>query len=415
MVNNSSVQALEKKTKVLFTVKFLPIFMGLSNDLLFYIAINTLFLTYIKSLSASQITFLVSISGIIYIVLQKPFLKIIKRIGNIKSVRLGTIMLLLASILLTFSKKYLLIILGEIIYVVSFLFKSMDNVILKNNLVFLNKQDKYIKYKNKSNIIFAINTTIITLLAGYLYQIDCFLPMYLCILLSIFNVFFSYLLVEVECKEETSDEKLSNERIKFRKTILLILIAYAIFYAIISTGKTNIKLLMEHELEIFFGLGKTAIYFSYVLVISQISRVIANMLFYKVYKKIKDKVLYYLPIVCLIAFLLVIVGSIIQLVICRIILILIGLCLVFSIKDIFSTYIHDLVLKKARLHERQECISYLGLSKKIGEISISLIISLLLLKLDLLYIIFVSLLLSLISYIINLEIYTFIIREDEKK
>ena len=58
---------------------------------------------------------------------------------------------------------------------------------------------------------------------------------------------------------------------------------------------------------------------------------------------------------------------------------------------------------------------YLGLFKKIGEIGISLIISLLLLRIDLMYIIFVSLVLAFISYIINFDIYTLIIREEEKK
>lgn len=83
-----------KRRKVILSNKIIPYFIGISDDLMFFIAINTLFFTVVKGLSATEISFLTTIPSLSYIALQIPALKIITKIGNIKSIRIGTIMLL---------------------------------------------------------------------------------------------------------------------------------------------------------------------------------------------------------------------------------------------------------------------------------------------------------------------------------
>ena len=67
--------------------RIFPWYAGLSDDLLFWAAIDTLFLTVVKDFNASQIVSLTTVSLITCIVLQVPLLKIIKKIGNTNSVR----------------------------------------------------------------------------------------------------------------------------------------------------------------------------------------------------------------------------------------------------------------------------------------------------------------------------------------
>lgn len=105
---------------------------------------------------------------------------------------------------------------------------------------------------------------------------------------------------------------------------------------------------------------------------------------------------------CGTAFFTIIVGSFIPELLIKFILMSIGFCIILGIRDGFSTYIQDLLLKKAKPSEQQASISYLGLSRKIGETSISFIFSLMLLKVDLFYIIVTLVVLSLISFMINL-------------
>ena len=117
-----------KRRKIMLSNSIIPYFMGLSDDLMFFIAINSLFFTVVKNLSTAEISFLTTISSLSCILLQIPFLKIIQKIGNIQSIRLGTIMLLTSSILMTFGGNYTIIMIGNIIYTTAFLFKKMDKI-----------------------------------------------------------------------------------------------------------------------------------------------------------------------------------------------------------------------------------------------------------------------------------------------
>ena len=87
--------------------KIFPWFSGLSADLVFYIAINTIWLTNVKGLSAAQITFLTTIASLFAIGFQMPALAIMKKLGNTISMRIGTFLLLISSVMLTFSTKYI--------------------------------------------------------------------------------------------------------------------------------------------------------------------------------------------------------------------------------------------------------------------------------------------------------------------
>lgn len=132
-----------KRRKAILSNKILPYFIGISDDLMFFIAIKTLFFTVVKGLSASQITFLTTVTNVSYILMQMPALKIIQKIGNVRAIRLGTIMFLCSSLLITFGNHYIVIIIGFMLYQPAHLFKKMEQVALKNNLTYLNKQDCY--------------------------------------------------------------------------------------------------------------------------------------------------------------------------------------------------------------------------------------------------------------------------------
>ena len=193
MSSNSNINEI-KKRKALFSAKVIPWFEGFSDDLIFYIAINTLFLTIVKNFSSSQISLFTSVPCLCYIILQPIFLKIIKKIRNKKSVIIGCLMLLLGSIIITFAKSFYIVMIGQILYTLAFLFKTMDTVMLKNNLIYLNKENEYVSYANKASIIYSISTTIIALFSGYLFKLNNYLPMYCGILICLVNLIISFML-----------------------------------------------------------------------------------------------------------------------------------------------------------------------------------------------------------------------------
>lgn len=404
MSSNSNINEI-KKRKALFSAKVIPWFEGFSDDLIFYIAINTLFLTIVKNFSSSQISLFTSVPCLCYIILQPIFLKIIKKIGNKKSVIIGCLMLLLGSIIITFAKSFYIVMIGQILYTLAFLFKTMDTVMLKNNLIYLNKENEYVSYANKASIIYSISTTIIALFSGYLFKLNNYLPMYCGILICLVNLIISFMLDEQIIDNNFTDKINQNEKVKVSKIILLIMISYGLFYSTIGRGQANSKLLIQYSLNEYFDVGKTAIYFSYILVLSRITRVLASLLFNKIYSKLKEKMGYYLTIICGNAFLFIILGYFIPNIIFKFTLMSLGFCLILGIRDIFRTYSKDLVLKNSKVSEQQTFISYLGLARKIGETILSFGFSMVLLKFELIHVIFILLILSGISFMVNYKLY----------
>ena len=118
---------------------------------------------------------------IINILLQVPLLKVIHKIGNTKSVRLGSFLLLISSILLTFGTNYIVIVVGKIFYEMAMTFQNMINAILKNNLELQNKDSEYIKYRTRSNTVYAVVTMLISFVASIMFNINNYLPMIGCI------------------------------------------------------------------------------------------------------------------------------------------------------------------------------------------------------------------------------------------
>lgn len=268
--------------------KIYPLFYGISSDLLFYIAIDTIFLSIVKGYSDSQINFLVSFAMLSILILQPINLRIIKKIGNINSVKVSMWILLIGAIILTFSNNYYLTLIGYALYEIAYIFKSMESVILKRNLVYLNKGDDFIRIQSEGATIYAIITLIVSLIAGYLFTVNNYLPMYLCIGCCVLNIIFTYFLYEVPYEYENSVNK---KKFKFTKIIILLMLVYCLGYPMMSLAQTNGKLFIQSNLLELFDVKSTSITLVIIVAASRVVRVLSNLVFPKIYKKLKNKTL----------------------------------------------------------------------------------------------------------------------------
>ena len=297
----------EKMTKF---NKIFPWYSGLSSDLLFWVAIDTLFLTVVKNFNASQIVSLTTVSLITCIALQVPLLNIIKKIGNTNSVRLGSMLLLISSLLLTFGQNYIVIVLGKVIYEIAFTFQNMSNAVLKNNLELQNRNNEYIKVKTKSNTIYATVTMIISFIASLMFNLNNYLPMFGCITFCLICFILSFYIVDYskynKIKKEITIK--SKTKVNYTKLIIVLIVSYGLFYPIVNSGQSNGKLFIQQELLLNFDVEKTALIIGAILCISRIVRVISNMAFNKIHSKYKEKVEVILPILLSISIILMIGG-----------------------------------------------------------------------------------------------------------
>lgn len=398
--------------------KIFPWYSGLSGDLLFWVAIDTLFLTIVKKFNASQIVSLTTISLIICIVLQVPLLKIIKKIGNTNSVRLGSLLLLVSSLLLTFGPNYIAVALGKVIYEIAYTFQNMANAILKNNLELQNRNNEYIKIKTKSNTIYATVTMIISFIASFMFNLNNYLPMFGCVTFCLICFILSFYIIDYsnynKTKEETEIKTKTKTKMKCNKLIVILIISYGLFYPIVNSGQSNGKLFIQQELLLNFEVEKATLIIGAILCISRIVRVISNMAFNKIHSKYQEKVGVILPILLSISIILMILGSFItNSAIMKFSIMSLGYIIILFIRDPFKVYIQDLALKNVGKEGQQSLLTIMELSRKIGRAIMSLSFTMILVNNPMIVVMTILFILSIIEILISIKLYKIVLNKKD--
>lgn len=395
---------MEQKRYLSRFIKIYPYLKGVTDDLLFFVAIDTLFYTVAKGLSEEQIVLLTTVSSFFSIIFRMLFVKIIRKIGNTASVRLGMGLLLSSAIIITFGPSYLWIMLGKIIYEVAFVFKDMECVMLKNNLGVLKEPNQYAKISNKGMNVYAFLTLIIALASGFLFNISPYLPMYLCITVCAVSFIIYFNMKDISSNNIITAKK--NKKVKFTMLICIILISYAIFYGVVTSGQENTKLLMQYELSGIYQTAKVSMYLGIIVAASRASRLLGNMFFGKIYYKIKDKSLIFLTSMLFISFIFIIMGYFIPGNILKFILMSIGFCIILAVRDPFRLYTDDTILKLSKPEDQQVLISYVQFARKVGTTICSLFASALLLKWEMIHVIIGIGALALLEVFIAMKLYS---------
>ncbi len=387
--------------KVKRSINIYPIFASFTGDLIFFVPIDTLFLTLVKGLNASQITAMTMISLLICIIFQKVILSIVRRIGNVNSLRLGTLMLLIASLILTFGNSFILMLLYKCVHEIAVMFLNMDEIILKNNLNFMNRKDDYYKIRSKLKIIYSIITLFTALVAGKLFNVNNYLPMYLSILIYVIMLGMAFMYYEANSNKEDKETE-ENRKVKMTSVIFFVILSNAVFYSIIKMGQNNSKLFMQYDFQKFLSVEIVTYYITTIVFISRIARLLGNIIFGKIYIKIKDKISIILTICLSIAFLLLIVGHFINVAfIYKVIIMSLGFFLILATRDSFNVYIEDVALSISDKEEQQKIIIDIEICRRIGTLILSAIFTLILMKYELIVIEFILLGLSIIEIFIN--------------
>lgn len=387
--------------KVKRSINIYPIFASFTGDLIFFVPIDTLFLTLVKGLNASQITAMTMISLLICIIFQKVILSIVRKIGNVNSLRLGTLMLLIASLILTFGNSFILMLFYKCVHEIAVMFLNMDEIILKNNLNFVNRKDDYYKIRSKSKIIYSIITLFTALVAGKLFNVNNYLPMYLSILIYVIMLGMAFMYYEANSNKEDKETE-ENRKVKMTSVIFFVILSNAVFYSIIKMGQNNSKLFMQYDFQKFLSVEMVTYYITTIVFISRIARLLGNIIFGKIYIKIKDKISIILTICLSMAFLLLIVGHFINVAfIYKVIIMSLGFFLILATRDSFNVYIEDVALSISDKEEQQKIIIDIEICRRLGTLILSAIFTLILMKYELIVIEFILLVLSIIEIFIN--------------
>lgn len=394
--------------------KLYPWFAGLTLDLMFWEAVDTWFLTLVKGLSASQIVTTTSVSLIACLSFQIPIVKIINRIGNTNSVKLGSFLFLIAACLLTVGPNFYIILLGKIFYEFALTFLNMANAILKNNLNLQNKGNEYIKYSTRANMIYSVATMIMSFTGSFLFNLNHYLPMAGCIFFCFVCFVLSFFMVDYsDSSAELKNEVKSKAKIKFSKIVVLSIASYALFYPIVHSAQADGKLFIQQQFLEVFSENKAALIFGIVLSSARTIRVISNLTFNKVYLKYKDKVGVGLPILLILALAVMLTGSFIGMTFVKVLLMGLGYVIYLFIRDPFKTYIQNLVLINSDIGQQQAALNVLDLVRKAMKALIELCFAAVLLKYSIRSVMIVLIVLAAIEIFFSFYLYSYLKRNNK--
>lgn len=395
----------QNMSKIRSSIKLYPTFYALSADLIFFVPIDTLFLTLVKGLNASQISAMTMIGLLICILSQKVIVKVTKRIGNANSIRLGALMLFISSVILTFGKSFISLVIYRIINELAFMFWNMTSILLRNDLIYLGKKEEYYTVRNKAKVMYGITTMITALISGYLFNVNKYLPMYISLVIYFIIFIISFKFYEVQIKEDNNSEEIKKDKdkkIELTSTIFFVVLSNAIFYSIIKMGQNNSKLFMQYDFQKVLSIEMVTYYITIIVFISRIARILGNMIFGKLYLKIKDKMSMVLTFLECMSFALLILGHFIEFnFILKVIIMSSGFFLILAIRDSFQVYIEDTALKITKKDEQQKIMIDIEVYRKLGQLLLSGAFTLILIKYELIVIEFILLILSIIEITVN--------------
>ena len=163
----------------------------------------------------------------------------------------------------------------------------------------------------------------------------------------------------------------------FSKKIILMIILYGLFYAMIGCGQKNSKLFIQFDLQNLLKIDKVAIYMSAFIFISRISRLLSNLLFLKIYNRYKEKMLYIFEFGLVLAFISLLIGH-------------------FMRKTLFEN-------SSEKVHDK--IVNYINLTRKIFTLIYSTIVASMLIKLNYVYVMSLLLILSISFIVIIYKVY----------
>ena len=211
---------------------------------------------------------------------------------------------------------------------------------------------------------------------------------------------FSNFLYEVPKTEELKQKKKSKKSFKASKLVMLLFILFAFSYSIIDLGQSNSKLLLLYNMNEIMSSSQVALILSLIIAISRVVRVFSNYLFPRLLKKNDKNVLSKLIIRLALADFIIIIGNFIPLKIIGIGLIAIGFFTFLALRDPLQNYIRTMVLDNCDVAQQEKAINYLTLSLKLGKFLISVIITIILLRYDVVYAIFLMLVIAILDLIL---------------
>lgn len=248
---------MDQKTKAKIrknNMKLYPIYEMFGLDFMFYYVIELLFFTQVKGLTAANVVLLESFYAAFAIIMQFVVVLIVNKIGKKRSIVLGNILNLIELLIIIFGNYFVIFVFAKAINAMAFGLKNITESTFLNSTIPETKKHGHIftKIDGKGYSRYSYFKAISTLIAGFLFEINPYIPMGLCVGCVVFTIIIAMNFREIEEKEEkTQSNSIKNIKAGFNfifqsKRLKALLLMIAIIWALLCVQSTyNTALLKD--------------------------------------------------------------------------------------------------------------------------------------------------------------------------
>jgi len=185
-----------------------PVYKMFSWDLLCFYSVEFLFYTITKGITASQVLTLTSLYILFKVIFQIPSVAISDYFGKRRSMILGNGMLVIYLLLLIFSPNYLWMVIANLFCAFGYDLK----LIAEGNLLYDSVSTKggdgiYTKLDSKGASGYYILNTVLSVIAGYLFVINNYIPMYICLFFLVLSFALSFKFKDIYTSKEKENKE----------------------------------------------------------------------------------------------------------------------------------------------------------------------------------------------------------------
>lgn len=196
-------------------MKLYPIYKMIGLDWIFYYGIKVLFLTQVKNISPADIVLSGSFYAFFYIIFQLFNTVLVEKIGKRNAIVLGQFLNLIAMCMILYCPNFIWLLLAQAICAMGFGLKGISESSLLN--VSLPKAKRKgeifsrIDSRGYSKFCFIGATSV--LISGFLYAINPYIPILLCIVANLFALIIAMNFIDIEKVTNQKEKKDIREEI----------------------------------------------------------------------------------------------------------------------------------------------------------------------------------------------------------
>lgn len=283
--------------------KLYPIYKMISWDLLFYYSIIYLFLTQVKGFTAAQVLFGEAVFTASCFILQIPLGLLVDDFGKKNSLVIANVCMCIFIIILIATSNYQMLLIAYFIDAIGYVIKSdCETNILYDSLPKGKSRGKlYSQIDGLGASRYYIIDAVTSLIAGYTYVINPYIPIVLCLIANIISTILATRFRHtnmpddgdeiIEKKESIRNYfKELNEAVKFAKSSKRML-CLLLFFGLISGLTYNMSTFRSNVLD---SIKIPAQYFGVIFAVTQIAASLCSRIQSKIHKKFKNKTLTFL-------------------------------------------------------------------------------------------------------------------------